>query len=261
MKKNLHPKIHQLRLRSKPTNYFDVPESKLVELQTRAKAIQVEENQCAAYFCVWGQRDDRGTGWLKGAFTKSIQERGPKSKAKQKIAVVYYHDLRDPIGKPIEIVEDDFGAYVIFEWADLEAVPSAKRAKSLIENEIMNGWSFGFDYVWDKMTYDEVSETVWIKEADLYEISPLLFGSSRQTFTVRSAAEYESAKLLLDQETEDILSGIPRVKQLEIRQLLTKHISLARLEPDTLENIREKTLEKDKPKKVSLISRMNKHLK
>ena len=261
MKTTLHPKIKELQLRSKPVNYYDIPGDLLSELQTRAASIKTEKNQRAAYFCIWGQKDDKGTGWMKGAFTKSIQERGPKSKAKQKIAVVYYHDLRDPIGKPIEIVEDDFGAYVVFEWADLDAVPSAKRAKSLIEQEIMNGWSFGFDYVWDKMKYDEVQETVWIHEADLYEISPLLFGSNRYTLSLRSKAEFETAKLALDQETEDALTGLPRIKQLEIRQLLTKHISLAKLEPDTPEGIREKTLKKTKPmKKASLYSKLSEHL-
>lgn len=257
----IHPKIKELQLRSKPVNYYDIPGTAIGELQTRAAKIKVGENQKAAYFCIWGQPDDRGTGWMQGAFKKSIQERGPKSKAKQKIAVVNGHDLRDPIGKPVEIVEDDFGAYVVFEWADFEAVPSARRVKSLIDSEIMNGWSFGFDYVWDKMKYDEVNEIVWVHEADLYEISPLLFGSNRNTFTIRSAKEFETAKLLLDQEMEEVFNGIPRLKQLEIRSLLNKHISLAKFEPDSFESIREKTLEKNKPKPVSLISRLNKQLK
>lgn len=259
MKTTIHQKIKELQLRSKPVNYYDIPGDLLTELQTRAAKIKVEENQCAAYFCVWGQKDDKGTGWMKGAFTKSIQDRGPKSKAKQKIAIVNQHDLRDPIGKPIDIVEDDFGAYVVFEWADGEAVPSAKRIRSLVADQIMNGWSFGFDYIWDKMTYDEVQETVWIKEADLYEISPLLFGSNRNTFTIRSKIEFENAKITLDQETDDTLSGLPRLKQLEIRQLLTKHISLAKLEPETPEGIREKTLKQTKPKK-SLYGKLSEHL-
>lgn len=261
MKQILHPKIKALQLRSKPVNYFDIPESRLEELQTRAAKIKVGENQTAAYFCIWGIKDDKGTGWMKGAFANSINQRGPKSKAKQKILVLDYHDLRSPIGKPLEIVEDDFGAYTVFEWADPEAVPAAKKVRSLIDQEIQNGWSFGFDYIWDKgkMVYDEANETVWIKEAELYEISSLPFGSNRNTFTIRSKEDFEVQQLIFKEQIDAVLSDLPRLKQLEIKQLLTRQSSLAKIEPDNLETIKE-TLEKKTKPKESLYSRLNKQL-
>jgi len=254
-----HQRIKALQLRSKPFNFQVTSSEKLEEMKVRASKIKVEEGQTAAYFCVWGVRDDRGTGWVKGCFSKSIKERGPASKANQKIVICWMHEITDPIGRPAEIVEDDFGAYVIINWDDPEAVPNSKRAQSQIGSGTINGWSFGFDYVWDKMSYDDKSDTVWVKEADLYEISPYTFASIKETKTIRGAADFENAKVALDEETKFTLASLPRNKQLEIRQLLTKHISLAKIEPDEFDVIKKKTLKVRKPKK-SLISRLNKEL-
>jgi HK97 family phage prohead protease len=263
IKTMIHPKIQELKLRSKPYSTYGpgigfVKPEVLAELEKRA-AKRRDDGQETAYFALWGVRNDRGEGVMKGAFTKSIKERGPKSKAKQKIVVVYQHDITDPIGLPTEIVEDDLGAYVVYEYADEDAVPSAKRAKSLIAQGILNGWSFGFDYVWDKGEYDEKTDTIWWKEMELFEISPVTFGAEKGTFTVRSKGEYQSAKLRLDDETEIALTGLPRNKQLEIRQLLTKHITLAKIEPDKLTDVKSKPLNKRKPK-VSLMGALNKQL-
>lgn len=230
----------------------------LKELQVRSAA-RSKEGQNTAYFCIWGVRDDRGTGWLKGAFNKSIQDRGPKSKANQKIVVVWMHDILDPIGRPLEIVEDDLGAYAVIEWDDPEAVPNAKRAMSQIRSGTLNGWSFGFDYIYDKMKYDEDVDTIWISEAELFEISPITFASMKETFTVRSKQDFESAKMLLDEETQIVLQSLPKIKQLEVRQLLTKHVSLAKVEPDTLEHLKSKTLKLSEPKD-SIITDLAKYL-
>jgi len=265
-KTKMHPKILNLRLRSTPYSYGPgighLTQTQLKEIETRVAKRQ-KEGQTTAYFVIWGVRNDRGEGFLKGSMAKSINERGPKSGAKQKIVVCYWHDLTDPIGKPTDIVEDDLGAYVVFTWADEEKVPTAKRAKSLIEDGILNGWSFGFDHIWDKMEYDEDTDTIWHKEVELYEISPVTFGADQNTFTVRSKKDFKNEKLRLDELTVTVLSGLPRTKQLEIRQLLTRHISLAKVEPDKLQALDKsklKPLDKTKPK-LSLAIRLANKIK
>lgn len=258
MKTKMHPKIKELYLRSKPFNTFFTPESAMSELQTRAANLDVKDDEVACYFCVWGVRDDRGTGWLKGTFNKSVRERGPLSSANQKIVTVWMHDLKDPIGKPVKMGEDDFGAWAVVKFDDPEAVPNAKRAKSQLDSGTLNGWSFGFDYVWDKMKYDEKTDTIWGAEADLYEISPITIPSMRETQTIRSREDFEDRKFRLDDKTENLLASLPRMKQLQLRQLLTEHISLAKFEPDNFETIKARTLKHNKPK--SLISRMAKQL-
>lgn len=232
----LHNKIKELQLRATPINYSSTSvdaTGKLNELEDGGKA----------YFCIWGEKDTYGTAFVRGCFSKSISERGPESSANQKIAFCWQHDIKDPIGQNIKIVEDEIGAYTEFKFDDFEAVPNAKRAKAQIKSGTINGYSFGFDYVWDKMEYDEKTDTIYIKETYLVEISPVTRASISGTHTVRSVEDYEAQKGFLTEETDEFIKSIPRSKQLELRQLLTRHISLAQIEPLKLRS----ALDENKP--------------
>ena len=197
----------------------------------RAKR-SLTDMQVLVCFCVWGVRDSYGTGWIKGAFAKSIEERGPKSTANQKIAMLWQHDMRDPIGRIIDMWEDDEGAFAVFEFDDLESVPSSKRAKAQIASGTINGYSFGFEYIWDRMEYDEKVDTIWVREVKLYELSAVTIASVAETHTVRSPKEYETRKLLFDEQIKDFINGLPKSKQIELRQLLNEHKTLSRFAPD-----------------------------
>jgi len=223
----LHNKIKELQLRAAPINYS----STVVD----AKGNLTEDGKGGkAYFCIWGVRDTYGTSFMKGCFSKSIRERGPESSANQKIAFCWQHDVKDPIGRFLVLREDDMGLYGEWEFDDVECVPSAKRAKAQIGSGTINGYSFGFEYLWDKMEYDEPTDTIVIKEAELYEGSPVTFASIKETKTVRSMDDLESEKSFLDDDTAEFIKGIPRSKQLELRQLIARHISLAKVKPDEL---------------------------
>lgn len=237
----LHPKIKELKLRALPfmrSEMFIDKDGNLVD----SKAKITDDRFIEGYACVWGVRDTYGTGWIKGCFAKSIRDRGPQSTAKQKIVGLWQHKTDDPIGRVVELEEDDYGLRFKIECDD---VPSAERALRQIRSGTINGFSFGFLYVWDMMEYDQETDTIWVREAILQEISPVTFASIKETYAIRSVEDYERAKELLDQDTEDILKSIPRSSQLEIRQLITRHISLAKVEPLEL---RQEALDKDEPK-------------
>lgn len=239
--KELHSKIKELQLRAAPINYSESYVDKSGSLNDKGTGGK-------AYFCIWGERDTYGTMFMKGCFSKSIRERGPESSANQKIAFCWQHDIKDPIGRNILIVEDDLGAYTEYEFDDVEAVPSAKRAKAQIRSGTINGYSFGFDYIWDKMEYDEDTDAVLIKECDLHEISPVTRPSLSGTHSVRSVEEFETEKICLNEETEDFIRSVPRSRQLELRQLISRHISLAKVKPDELRHI---PLKNNKPDEQS----------
>lgn len=222
----LHQKIKELQLRATPINYSGTSvtaEGKLTD----------DEKGGKAYFCIWGEKDTYGTAFAKGCFSRSIAERGPESNANQKIAFCWQHDIKDPIGRNIRIVEDEIGAYTEFEFDDFDAVPSAKRAKAQIKSGTINGYSFGFDYIWDKMEYDADNDVIVVLDTYLVEISPVTRASISGTHTVRSIEDYELQKSCLNEETEEFIRSIPRSKQLELRQLMTRQISLAKVEPLT----------------------------
>lgn len=238
MTKDLHPLIRQLKSSSKAFEVCNIASA--AELDATRAAVKkfkpANDLQGAAYFCIWGVLDDRRCVWMKGAFSKSIKERGPDSRANQKIFLSWWHDLRDPIGRPLRILEDDIGAYVEYELDDPESVPSARRAKEqVLEKGTVNGWSFGFNYIWDKMEvieWKDGKEAVGMKEADLVEIAPLTAPSMPQTYSVRSREEFEEKKLLLKDEVEDFIKSLPRQKQLELRQLLNGYDTLNEFKPE-----------------------------
>jgi HK97 family phage prohead protease len=238
---DLHPKVKELKTRAMPINYSS--------LGIDSKGELVDDLTGKAYLCVWGTRDTYGTVWMKGSWAKSIRERGPESTANQKIAFCWQHDLTDPIGRFTKLVEDDYGVYSEFVFDNPDDVPSAKRAISQIRSGTINGYSFGFDFVWDKMKYDEKTDNVLVYEADIMEGSPVTLPSIKETYTVRSEKQWNEEKELLHDYTEDFIKSIPRKHQLELRQLITRHISLAKAEPLELRQI---ALEQREPVEAAL---------
>jgi len=218
----LHPKIADLQKRYQSpfwTGISAMDTRKLNNNETDTRTIK-------AYYCMFGQVDDRGTQFLKGAFKRSIEERGPKSNAKYKITVLWQHDVRDPIGMPTILEEHDEGLYAEFEPDD---VPNGERALKQIRSGTINNFSFGFKPMWDKMEYDSDKDAIIIMEAELLELSPVTMGSNMNTHSVRGATE--ETDVFLFEETEDFIRSIPRKQQLELRQLIDRHRSDACTKP------------------------------
>lgn len=132
-------------------------------------------------FASFGNIDDDGDCLVKGCFAKSINDRGPESKSNRKIAFCWQHDIKDPIGKIESIDEREDGAYAIIKLCDFEAVPNAKRAYSQLQDGTINQFSFGFEYVWDKLDYDDDKDCFIVKEVKLHEISIVTMGANEMT--------------------------------------------------------------------------------
>jgi HK97 family phage prohead protease len=233
----IHPKVKELQLRAASVNTSNL------SVDNKGQLVEGDDNVIKGYLCVWGVRDTYGTAFVKGCFAKSIKERGPKSDSKYKIVGLWQHRMDDPIGRFKVLKEDDYGLYFELVLDDFDAVPSAKRAASQVKSGTINQFSIGFGYIWDKVEYDEPNDTVLILECELWEGSVVTRGSNHETYAFRSPDEYENAKMMLDAETEDFIKTIPRNKQLELRQLLTRHTSLVKAEPQEL---RQPALPKEK---------------
>ena len=177
------------------------------------------------YGTVWGQRDMFGTKFLKGCCAKSIQERGPNSPAKQKIFNSWCHNLYDPLALFETLVEDDYG--LGFRTMPLDDVPNADRAIKQLRSGTVNGFSLGFNYLWDKMEYDESDDSIVCKEIELFEIATLAVAAVPGTYAIRGLETIDE----LDEDTEAFILSLPRKLSLEARQLFTRHKSLIDLEP------------------------------
>lgn len=230
MTKVLHPKIQELKLRSAPVtmsgSYVDASgELRTIDFKVTSSTT---DRTIKGYLAVWGIEDTYGTVFVKGSFAKSIAERGPESNSKQKIAHLWMHDVCDPIGQYTVLREDNYGLY--FE-ATLDDVPSGERALRQIRSGTLNQFSVGFDYVWEKMEYDEERDVVLIMEGILMEGSVVTFGSNPETYAMRSAEQLVSDKEDLIEQTNDFIRELPRNKQLELRQLIARHVTLATAKP------------------------------
>lgn len=228
--KTLHPKIVELQQRSAGgyiTSSF-LHKGKIMDYRIAA---DTEDRVVKGYLAVWDEPDDKGTFPVKGAFAKSIQERGPKSLAKQKILLLWHHDLKNPIGQFTELVEDDYGLRFA---AVLDDIPEGERALRQIRSGTLNQFSFGFLYIWDKMEYIESRDCVMMKEVDLWEGSVVGYGSQKETFAIRSVEQLAASKEDVADELEEVIKTLPRLKQMELRQLLTRMKSLDEIKPDSL---------------------------
>lgn len=132
-------------------------------------------------FASFGNVDSDGDLLVKGCFAKSIQERGPGAATNRKIVFVWQHDIKDPIGKILSIDEREDGAYASVQLSNFDAVPNAKRAYYQLQDGDINQFSFGFEYIWDKLDYDEALDAFIVKEVKLYEISPVTLGANEMT--------------------------------------------------------------------------------
>lgn len=245
--KKTHAKIDALKLRANPVTMSGSYVDAAGQLQTVDLKLEVREEDriVKGYLTVWGVKDTYGTVMVKGCCAKSIRERGPKSTSKQKIAHLWQHEIDNPTGQFLVLEEDDYGLY--FE-ARLDDVPIGERELKQIRSGTLNQFSIGFDYVWDKMEYEEERDAVILHEIELMEGSVVTFGSNEETYALRSLADVNEAKELLIEETEDFLKKIPRSLQLELRQLITKHVTLtSATEPEALRKLKQHSEKEEKP--------------
>lgn len=215
-------------------------EYKAMAVETDGTLVSQDSRTISGYAAVFGNIDSARDMIIKGAFSKSINERGPASATNRKVAYLFMHDMADPIGKLTELKEDDFGLY--FE-AVLDKIPQADRVLEQLKSGTLNQFSIGYQYVWDKMEWDEEKECFVCKELNLFEISVVTLGCNEMTvFSGMKSEQLESEANQLHRDTEKVLKGLPNDTQYAVRQLIAKHIALAEAEP-----LDKEALKNDKP--------------
>lgn len=197
------------------------------EVKPDYKLRQVSDNEVEAYIAVFGVRDSYGTVAVKGCFAKSIKERGPQSNANDKIVHLWCHQSHEPVGQYTELVEDDYGLRARIKF-DVDAGGTPMRVYRQTKSGTVNQYSYGFDYVWDRMEYDEETDSILMYDLVLVEGTSLALGASNPaTHTIRSRQDYLKRIEELSLDVEDVLKGLPRSKQFELRMLIGEYKTLA----------------------------------
>ena len=155
------------------TKYIDIP------FDIKADSIQ-EDGTFEGYASVFGGRPDSyGDIIAAGAFGETIKKGG---RNKNGIAMLWYHDVRQPIGIWKSIVQDEKGLKVIGQL-NLD-VQRAKEIHSLMRQGAVKGLSIGWDFMKDSKGKvlldsfewkDEANMVRLLKNVELWEISPVTF--------------------------------------------------------------------------------------
>ena len=190
----------------------------------------------------------------KGAFKKSLQERGASSTGR-KIAHLRHHDWTMQIGDFKELYETD--EYLI-GVSKLARNQHGQDAQVDYEDGLIREHSIGFNYIADKIKFVEDSEFnkeghFEVTEVKLYEGSAVLFGANEFTPTLEKGATKQDVIAVLNEEMELLIGAIKngkgsdeRLENIELRFkiLQRKYNELINYEPFEKPNTHEKPEQK-----------------
>lgn len=137
------------------------------------------------YGSVFGVKDSYSDIVMPGAFQKSLaawQEKGRLP------AMLWQHNMAEPIGIYTEMREDATGLYVKGRLL-IEDDPLAKRAHAHMKAGSLSGLSIG--YLLNDYEYDKDKSAFLLKEIDLWEVSLV-------TFPANDEARIADVKSLLE---------------------------------------------------------------
>ena len=188
---------------------------------TIGQSQEVEENRVrfGGYALKWDNiatiRDffaDYKEQFQRGAFAKTIKERGPAGNGA--IKLLRQHNQRAAIaGRYNSLYEDDIG--LAYEAETIDTSIGKDLAIEIRENTLHN-MSIMFDAVVEE--YDKDQNKYTVKEARLYEISPVLWGAyETSTIEMRS---WEDMAFNLDRLVTACRAG-RRLEPAQIGQLTT----------------------------------------
>lgn len=152
-----------------------------------------------AYASTFGNKDHVGDVVEKGAFAKSLKERGDR------IKLLWQH--AEPLGKPLHMEEDSKGLYV---EAYISKTTLGNDVMELVNDGVIDRLSIGYNVMKDK--YDTATKTRRLKELRLSEFSLV-------TFPANDEAVLQGVKSL------DQLNGLlKQAGRADLNELLKKGI-------------------------------------
>lgn len=233
MGKNIK-KIDEFKMRSTPISYTTV---EINERKSSTYQDDLKNRVISGYGNIWGSRNGHGEKFVKGAWTRSIDAYGPDAKAAYKLK------FRDRHGKSCalfdDLHEDDIGLF--FRTKPFDDVFHANELLTQIKSGTINNFSVGFRHIWDKVEWEEETDSLIILEAKLFEVSGVDIPSDLETYTLRSEEDRNS----MNDDIEDFIHTLPKENRLAARKIITRCISLNIEEPldakhRALENVNSK---------------------
>jgi len=156
-------------------------EKQFKQLKYKVADIDTRQRLVKAYYSAFGNVDSDGDVIVKGAGRKTIQENGPMGK--DIIRHFLNHEFQTntavlPIGKLMEIGEDDHGNYFVSKIARTHM---GEDIYSMYEDGMINSHSFGFIPIKQK----KEGKINYILEYKMFEVSTVTtWSANEQTPTI-----------------------------------------------------------------------------
>lgn len=173
------------------------------------KDMDSSKREVAVYLAKFGNVDSDNDVIQKGAFKKSIQERGPQAASNRKIAFLRHHDWEKQIGVFTKLQEDDNGLFAVGRLGTSTLGEDAWRD---YQDGIIKEHSVGFQRVSDKTkfvkdTSNPLGGFTLLQEVKLWEGSAVTFGANELTNVVE-IMKSETKKTYIDKISDDLQTVI-----------------------------------------------------
>ena len=123
-----------------------------------------ESGEFSGYAAVFGNQDSGNDIIERGAFTKTIAENFDRIKI-----LSQHDDCNLPIGKPLELREDERGLFIRGKISDTQ---KGRDIQTLLRDGVLNELSIGYESV--DFDYDGATGVRHLKEVRLWEISVVI---------------------------------------------------------------------------------------
>ena len=144
-----------------------------------------DSGEFEGYGSVFGVEDSYGDVVVRGAFAATLAKWAEKGRLP---AMLWQHNMNEPIGIYTEMREDETGLYVKGRLL-IDDDPLAKRAHAHMKAGSLSGLSIG--YILGEYEYDKDKSAFILKEIDLWEVSLV-------TFPANDEARISDVKSLLE---------------------------------------------------------------
>jgi HK97 family phage prohead protease len=228
------------------------------------KDLDSENRKVVVYLAKFDNIDSDNDMFVKGAFSKSIQERGPQSTSNRKVAFLRHHNWEMPIGKFLDLSEDDNGLYAV---GQLGRSTLGEDAFKDYEDGIIREHSIGFQYIGDKTRWIEDSTMekggyYQLGEVKLFEGSAVTFGANEMTNVV-DVIKSENKNEIIERISNDLHIVIKalsngkgtdeRLYELEMKSkyLSSQLVLLAKQDPMLIQSV------KSEPEDIELFNWSN----
>lgn len=154
--------------------------------------VSQKEGIVTAAWSAFGNEDSDGDIIEKGAYAKTIRQRGPEGS--NRIKVLWQHDWTQPIGRPLDLTETDTHLVARFKIAGTQ---TGRDALILYNEGVITEHSVGIDILQRRE-----EDRRRIPEVRLWEGSPVTWGANALTPTLEIKGSGKSAFDLLTEQTE-----------------------------------------------------------